>query len=225
MPLWGRQKSPCFNRNPLFPGHADALENIRTSAAKRGIEVFSRELNGLEDLESAFEDAVRAKARAAVFMADNVMFGNRKQDSQNSRSNTTFLRIHSFPPEVRDGGLMFYGPGRAENCPRGAALFNRIFEGARARSAAAECRRSSFQAALGSAPRCARRRLARFQASVTGADRARFVAQLTRSRHAMTAPWKGDLLTAATRQIIGRLPPLQSRWTRLDEPRSHCVLF
>ena len=64
--------------NPLFPGHADALESIRTSASKRGIEIFSRELKGMEDLKSAFEDVARAKARAAVFMADNVMFGNRK---------------------------------------------------------------------------------------------------------------------------------------------------
>jgi putative ABC transport system substrate-binding protein len=30
--------------NPSFPGHADALESIRTSASTRGIGVFSREL-------------------------------------------------------------------------------------------------------------------------------------------------------------------------------------
>jgi putative ABC transport system substrate-binding protein len=65
--------------NPSFPGHAEALESTRTSASARGIEVFSRELEGMEDLESAFDDAIRSKAQAAVFMADNVMFGNRKR--------------------------------------------------------------------------------------------------------------------------------------------------
>jgi putative tryptophan/tyrosine transport system substrate-binding protein len=95
--------------NPSFPGHADALESIRTSALTRGIEIFSRELKGLGDLELAFDDAIRAKAQAAVFMADNVMFGNRNRVAELALR-YRLPTIHSFPPEVRDGGLMFYGP-------------------------------------------------------------------------------------------------------------------
>ncbi len=116
--------------NPSFPGHADALESIRTSASKRGIEIFSRELKGIKDLESAFEDAVRAKARAAVFMADNVMFGNRKLVAELALKHS-LPTIHSFPPEVQDGGLMFYGPSIDENYRRSAALADRILKGAR----------------------------------------------------------------------------------------------
>ena len=116
--------------NPSFPGHADALESIRTSASKRGIEIVSRELKGLEDLELAFEDAVRAKARAAVFMADNVMFGNRKLVAEFALKHS-LPTIHSFPPEVQDGGLMFYGPSNDENYRRSAALADRILKGAR----------------------------------------------------------------------------------------------
>src|ERR1700704_321644 len=100
--------------NHSFPGHADALENTRTSALTRGIEVYSRELKGIEDLESAFDDAVRAKAQAAVFMADNVMFGNRKRVAEVALRQR-LPTIHSFPPEVEDGGLMFYGPSNGEN--------------------------------------------------------------------------------------------------------------
>ena len=116
--------------NPSFPGHADALESIRTSASTRGIEVFSRELKGVEDLDSAFGDAVRAKARAAVFMADNVMFGNRKRVAELALKHH-LPTIHSFPPEVRDGGLMFYGPSNEENYQRNAALADKILKGAR----------------------------------------------------------------------------------------------
>jgi len=116
--------------NPSFPGHADALESIRTSASTRGIEVFSRELKAVEDLESAFDDAIRAKAQAAVFMADNVMFGNRKQVAELALKHR-LPTIHSFPPEVRDGGLMFYGPSNEENYQRSAALADRILKGAR----------------------------------------------------------------------------------------------
>jgi putative ABC transport system substrate-binding protein len=116
--------------NPSFPGHAAALESIRTSASTRGIEIFSRELKALEDLESAFDDAMRAKAQAAVFMADNVMFGHRKQVAELALKHH-LPTIHSFPPEVRDGGLMFYGPSNAENYQRSAALADRILKGAR----------------------------------------------------------------------------------------------
>ena len=116
--------------NPSFPGHADALENTRTSALTRGIEIYSRELKGIEDLELAFDDAVRAKAQAAVFMADNVMFGNRKRVAEVALRQR-IPTIHSFPPEVEDGGLMFYGPSNGENYRRAAALAERILKGKR----------------------------------------------------------------------------------------------
>ena len=107
------------------------MESIRASASTRGTEIFSRELKGLEDLESAFADAIRAKAQAGVFMADNVMFGNRQQVAEVAIKHR-LPTIHSFPPEVRDGGLMFYGPSNDENYQRSAALADRILKGARA---------------------------------------------------------------------------------------------
>ena len=116
--------------SPSFPGHADALGSIRTSASMRGMEIFSRELKGLDDLEPAFEDSIRAKAQAAVFMADNVMFGNRKLVAETALKHR-LPTIHSFPPEVRDGGLMFYGPSNEENYQRSAALADKILKGAR----------------------------------------------------------------------------------------------
>ena len=39
--------------------------------------------------------------------------------------------IHSFIAEVRDGGLMFYGPNDLENYRRAAALADRILRGSR----------------------------------------------------------------------------------------------
>ncbi|MFB9263753.1 ABC transporter substrate-binding protein [Bradyrhizobium erythrophlei] len=116
--------------NPSFPGHADALENIRAAASARRIEVFSCEIKGLEDLEAAFDDAVRSKAQAGVFMADNVMFGNRKRVAELALQQR-LPTIHSFPPEVEDVGLMFYGPSNGENYQRAAALTERILKGKR----------------------------------------------------------------------------------------------
>lgn len=116
--------------NPSFPGHTEALESIRTSASTRGIEVFARILQGITSLEPAFDDAKRANAQAAVFMADNEMFGNRKLVAEMALK-YRLATIHSFPPEVRDGGLLFYGPSNDENYDRSAALADRILKGAR----------------------------------------------------------------------------------------------
>ena len=44
-----------------FSGNAADLESIRTSASTRGIEIFSRKLNGVEDLASAFDDYAQRK--------------------------------------------------------------------------------------------------------------------------------------------------------------------
>jgi ABC-type uncharacterized transport system substrate-binding protein len=116
--------------SPSFPGNAAAVESIRRSASTRRIEVFSRELKGLADLESAFDDAKRAKAQAAIFSTDNLLFGYRKEvaDIALARHLPT---IHAFPAEVQDGGLMSYGPSNAENFRRAAALADRIIKGAR----------------------------------------------------------------------------------------------
>jgi putative ABC transport system substrate-binding protein len=116
--------------NPSFPGHSAALQSIRTLASIRGVEVFSRELRAIEDLEPAFDDVKGANAQAAIFMADNVMFGNRQKVAELALRHR-LPTMHSFPPEVRDGGLMFYGPSNEENYQRSAALADRILKGAR----------------------------------------------------------------------------------------------
>jgi putative ABC transport system substrate-binding protein len=118
--LWG----------PSFPGNATALESVRTSAAARGIEVFSRELTGVDDLAAAFDDALRANAQAAIFMTDNTLFGHRKLVAELALTRH-LPTIHSFRLEAQDGGLMFYGPNDVENYRRAAALADRIIRGQR----------------------------------------------------------------------------------------------
>ena len=118
--------------NPSFPGHAGRSGKYPHICFEAGVEVFSRELNGVEDLEPAFEDVKHANAQAAVFMADNVMFGNRKRVAEvalkHRPSHNSFLSAGS-----QDGGLMFYGPSNEENYQRSAALADRILKGARPR--------------------------------------------------------------------------------------------
>ena len=118
--LW----SPSVAENAAF------LENIRKSASLRGIEIYSRELRGLEDLSAAFDDARENGAQAVIFMSDNLIFGHRKEVAEQALANH-LPSIHSFPNEVQDGGLMSYGADWRETYRRAAALADKILKGAR----------------------------------------------------------------------------------------------
>jgi putative ABC transport system substrate-binding protein len=113
-----------------FSENTAIFETIRQAAQARGIEILSRELEGVQDLAPAFDDVKKSGAQALIFITDNLMFGRRKEIAALALSHH-LPSIHSFPPEVRDGGLMSYGPDQSENYQRAAALADRILKGAR----------------------------------------------------------------------------------------------
>jgi ABC-type uncharacterized transport system substrate-binding protein len=110
--------------------NAAMLDDIRRSALRLNVEVYPRELAGVDDLAPAFDDAVRAGAQCLIFMTDNALFGRRKQVAELALAHH-LPSIHSFPPEVQDGGLMSFGPSLAEMYRRTAALVDQIIKGAR----------------------------------------------------------------------------------------------
>jgi putative ABC transport system substrate-binding protein len=113
-----------------FSENVAILEAIRQAAQARGVEVFSNELEGRQDLAPAFDYAKESGAQALIFITDNLMFGRRKEIAALALSHH-LPSIHSFAPEVEDGGLMSYGPDLGENYRRTAALADRVLKGAR----------------------------------------------------------------------------------------------
>ena len=63
-------------------------------------------------------------------MPDNLLFGHRKRVAELALAHR-LPTMHTFATEVRDGGLMSYGPSMGENYRRAAALADRILKGAR----------------------------------------------------------------------------------------------
>jgi putative ABC transport system substrate-binding protein len=114
----------------MFPENLALLESIRESAAAHGIDLIPCEMNGVGDLAAAFDKATRAGAQAAVFITDNALFGHRKEVAQLALTHH-LPSVHSFEPEVRDGGLMAFGPQLGWSYQRAAALAARILKGAR----------------------------------------------------------------------------------------------
>jgi putative tryptophan/tyrosine transport system substrate-binding protein len=84
----------------------------------------------MEDLASAFDDAKAAGAQAVIFMSTNLLFGYRKEVAALALSHH-LPSIHSFAPEVEDGGLMSFGADTGESYRRAAALTAAILRGAR----------------------------------------------------------------------------------------------
>jgi len=94
------------------------------------VEVFSKELEGVQDLAPAFDYVKNSGAQGLIFITDNLMFGRRKEVAALALSHH-LPSIHSFPPEVEDGGLMSYGPDQRENYRRAAALADNVLKGER----------------------------------------------------------------------------------------------
>ena len=84
----------------------------------------------MQDLVPAFDDAKASGAQALIFITDNLMFGRRKEIAALAISHH-LPSMHSFRPEVVDGGLMSYGPDEKENYQRAAVLADKILKGAR----------------------------------------------------------------------------------------------
>jgi hypothetical protein len=110
-------RKPDVNRS--FPGNAAIFDDTRQAAQARGVEVFSKEFDGAQDLAAAFDDIKSA------FNTDNQMSGRRKEIAVLALSHR-LPSIHSFSPEVEAGGFMSYGPDLSESYRRAAALADRI---------------------------------------------------------------------------------------------------
>jgi putative ABC transport system substrate-binding protein len=116
--------------SPAFPENAVIADGVRRAAANRAVEIVSRVLATPEDVGPAFRDVRRAGAEAAIFLTDNALFGRRAEVARLAVEEK-LPTIHSFPPEVKDGGLMSFGPDLGETYRRTAALADRILRGAR----------------------------------------------------------------------------------------------
>jgi putative ABC transport system substrate-binding protein len=112
-------------------GNSAIFDAIRDAARARGVAIFPRELQGADDLRSAFDDAKASGAQAAIFMTDNVMFGRRQEVAALAIARH-LPSIYSFWLEAEDGGLMSFGPDPDESYRRPAALADAILKGARA---------------------------------------------------------------------------------------------
>ncbi|ACA17320.1 protein of unknown function DUF534 [Methylobacterium sp. 4-46] len=115
--------------SPQFQENAALVESILIAGKRFSIEVATIEISGAAGLPAAFDGAVAARAQAVIFITENALFNHRRTiaDLALARKLPT---IHTFPPEVHDGGLMSFCPDLRESYHRAAALTDRVLQGA-----------------------------------------------------------------------------------------------
>lgn len=116
---------------PDDPATAKQIEEIRAAAAVLGLEALVVEVRG-GDYEVAF-GALSAGRAGALLVAAHTFFVRDRRAVIEMAQRARLPAIYEWPDQVRDGGLMSYGPPSLDAMWRRiAAYVDRIFRGARA---------------------------------------------------------------------------------------------
>ena len=98
------------------------------AARELGLQLHSMEVSNADKYESAFKEAVKVGSGAVAQMAGSVASAHRKQIADLAAKHR-LPAIFERGDYVDSGGLMSYGPDRAESYRRAASLVDKILKG------------------------------------------------------------------------------------------------
>ena len=114
--------------NPHDPGSTQQWKESQRAAQELGLQLYSMELTNAGELNSAFKEATNAHTSAVAIVAGSIASANPKL--------TTDLAIERRLPAIFDradyvnvGGLMSYGPDRADAYRRAAVMVDKVLKG------------------------------------------------------------------------------------------------
>jgi putative ABC transport system substrate-binding protein len=116
--------------NPQDPGSAQQWKESQLAARELALQVHSMEVSSADKLDGAFKDAAKSRSAAVAVMATSLASANLKlvADLAASHRLPTIFERADF---VTSGGLMSYGPDRAEAYRRAAVIVDKILKGAK----------------------------------------------------------------------------------------------
>ncbi len=116
--------------NPQGAGSTLSWKEIQLPARQLGIQLHSLEVRSPNDFDKAFEDATRARAGALFIMPDPVITTNLKRIADLA-AKSRLPSIFQFSEFADAGGLVAYGPDRADLYRRAATYVDKILKGAK----------------------------------------------------------------------------------------------
>jgi putative ABC transport system substrate-binding protein len=114
--------------NPRDPGSTQQWKESQLAARDLGLQLHSMEVSNADKYESAFKEAAKVRSGALAQMVGSVASANRKQiaDLAVKHRMPAIFEREDF---VTNGGLMSYGPDRAESYRRAAVYVDKILKG------------------------------------------------------------------------------------------------
>ena len=116
--------------NPQNAGSPSHFREVQLAARRLGIQLHSLQVRTSNDFDSAFEDATKARAGALFIIPDPVITPNLKRISDLAVSSRlpSIFHVSEF---AHAGGLVSYGPDRADLFRRAATYVDKILKGAK----------------------------------------------------------------------------------------------
>jgi putative ABC transport system substrate-binding protein len=116
--------------NPQSASSTLYWKEIQLPARQLGLQLHSLKVRGPDDFDKAFEDATRARAGALVVTGDPVITANLKRIA-GLAAKSRLPSIYQSSAFVDAGGLVAYGPDRADLYRRAATYVDKILKGAK----------------------------------------------------------------------------------------------
>jgi putative ABC transport system substrate-binding protein len=126
----GRLSRVSVLSNPDNRGIDEYVGNVTQAARASNAQVHLLAVRSIEDLESAFQAAVKNRSDGLVVLPDLLMFIQRLKVTALARTHR-IPAIYHFKEFVEAGGLLCYGPNAVALLVRAADYVDKIFKGAK----------------------------------------------------------------------------------------------
>jgi putative ABC transport system substrate-binding protein len=115
--------------DPDTPSHIVGLKAVQVAGPALGLQIQPVAIRSATEFDSAFSAIVRERAGGVLVLTSSIFVAGAKRLAE-------FAMMHKLPlfgaiPQVEAGGLMSFGPDRADLWRRGAIYVDKILKGAK----------------------------------------------------------------------------------------------
>jgi putative ABC transport system substrate-binding protein len=114
--------------NPQDPSSAQTWKESQLPARELGLQLHSIEVSSADRFESAFKEATKARSGALAWISSPLGLSTQNQTVELANK-YRLPAIYDRRAVVENGGLMSYGPDRAESFRRAAVFVDKILKG------------------------------------------------------------------------------------------------
>ena len=114
--------------SPQLPGPALQFQETESAARALGLDLLPCPAPGAEEIEAAFEAARRGRAEALIVLRSAITNTHARRIVEQAARNR-LPAMYGNPAHMAAGGLMSYGPSRADNWRRAASYVDKVLKG------------------------------------------------------------------------------------------------